>query len=154
MPKYSWIENMIITYLYSHKEMSGYDFIKYCKENDVNISAGSVYPILKRLIEKKIVKADSQGRKKIYTLINPENRNSAERSHIYLKNNINKIGTTISCSCDLIPTSLRDEVSSYLKTLCSTDWKNPEALKRLAEETRRFDENILKHISILEGGRS
>jgi len=154
MPKYSWIENMIITYLYSHRQMTGYDFIKYCKENDVNISAGSVYPILKRLSEKNMVKVDLQGRKKIYTLISPENPNSAERSHIYLKNNINKIGTTISCSCDLIPASLREEVSSYLKTLCSTEWKNPEAIKKLEEETRRLGENILKHLNFLEGGRS
>ena len=62
------IKMLILNYLMDHGELTGYEFIKYCRENNIPASSGNVYPQLKKLLEHKIVEYYEEGKKKVYTL--------------------------------------------------------------------------------------
>ena len=60
---------MFILKQLAKSRMSGYEIMKKCEEIlGYRPSAGSIYPLLKAMEEKKIIKGERKGRKIVYTL--------------------------------------------------------------------------------------
>uniref|UniRef100_A0A7V3RDK8 PadR family transcriptional regulator n=1 Tax=Mesoaciditoga lauensis TaxID=1495039 RepID=A0A7V3RDK8_9BACT len=65
---YPMLKMMLLNFLSENKEGTGYDFLKYAKEKGMPASAGTVYPQLSDLLDKKMIEQKIIGRRKIYSL--------------------------------------------------------------------------------------
>lgn len=65
---YPMLKMMLLNFLSENKECTGYDFLKYAKGKGMPASAGTVYPQLSDLLDKKMIEQKVIGRRKIYSL--------------------------------------------------------------------------------------
>lgn len=68
MNRYPFIKSMILNYLMTNNEVTGYEFITFCKKRGIPVSSGTVYPHLKDLTSQNILTFKEQNQKKIYSL--------------------------------------------------------------------------------------
>ncbi len=68
MKRFSIIRAMIFEYLQEKQAISGYAFMKYCRDMGIPASSGTIYPYLRELKEQEVIKEIQEGKRKIYTL--------------------------------------------------------------------------------------
>ena len=66
------IKGLLLDYLSRHGEMTGYAFLRYCREEGMPVSNGTVYPHLKHLMDHGMLSARKEGQRVFYQISDPE----------------------------------------------------------------------------------
>lgn len=104
---------LIVNYLLSYDELTGYDFIKYCKKFGISASSGNVYPQLKKMNESGIISYREEGKKKVYTLTD-EGREIISNSAI-----------------EKLPQFIREAMLKNMMITSEMDWTKEEDIDKL-----------------------
>jgi len=146
---YSVVKKAILNYLVKNQKLTGYEFIKYCREIGFNISPGTVYPALKKLLEKNIVIYKISGRKKVYELteLGKKYYSKIETEN---KNETNKIRMVIECECTGLPEKYKEKIAKFIQKLPKTNWENLESVKRIIEDFKECEIHLNEYYKKLE----
>lgn len=126
MEDISGIWFIIFNYLSFHGEMTGYEFMKYCKEKDIVISSSGIYPHLKKMFKSKLIDYREDGNKKIYFLT-PRGRMIYSRSE------------TLGA-----PSEIKEERIKLRLAMKQIDWRNKEDHMKLRNTLIQFIESVEK----------
>ena len=116
------IKGLLLDYLSRHGEMTGYAFLRYCQEEGMPVSNGTVYPHLKHLEDHGIISARSDGRKKLYTLTG--------KGKAIVRLHENK------------PPELRKNLIHFLHVLGAADWNCRENVEKLRGYLAAMDREL------------
>jgi DNA-binding PadR family transcriptional regulator len=120
------IKGLLLDYLSRHGEMTGYSFLRYCQQEGMPVSNGTVYPHLRHLEDHGIISARSDGRKRVYTLTGK--------------------GTAIVRLHETKPPELRTNLIHFLHVLGTADWNRPENIEKLRGYLGAMDRE-LRHVA-------
>jgi len=137
MGRYGFLKALILEYLYRYGEGSGYDFIKFCKEGGIEVSAGTVYPHLSKMLNDGFVAFRKEGRKKKYFLTD-KGKALAQKiveSKENLKEVFKKLGVTTGLDT---PEFVGKSVRKILTTLKEVDWRRKKGVEKLIKELEEF----------------
>ncbi|HOO74863.1 MAG TPA: PadR family transcriptional regulator [Tepiditoga sp.] len=144
MNKEPIIKTSIIKYIYNNKKATGYDFIRYCRENNIKVSAGTIYPHLSNLCLEGYLKFEENGRKKEYYLTEKgmglyekisENNDLAKKT-------VEKLQLVITCNCENVPFEIKNSVKNFLGNLTTLNWDNKERIIQFKNEINELSEKI------------
>lgn len=133
MRAHPFIRLMIMNYIYKRNEMTGYEFIKFCRSNGIMASSGTVYPNLKALEEEGIIEFRQDGKRKIY-ILTKEGRSS--------------IVQTIDVS---IPDMIKDAFFKNISLASNMNWGDVEDLNLLLSNVDIIRNYIALHLQSLTG---
>ncbi|MCD6450678.1 MAG: PadR family transcriptional regulator [Thermotogaceae bacterium] len=132
---------MILVYLHKYGEGSGYDFMKFCKEKGIAVSAGSVYPHLSKLSENGFVEFKTEGKRKKYFLTE-KGKNLAQKiveSRENLKEVFRKLGVTVGFDA---PEFVEKRINSIFTALRKVNWEQKRNIEKLIKELEEFIEDL------------
>ncbi len=148
IPKIPIIKNTILKFLEKNGEMTGYDLLKHCRENEISISPGSVYPQLKNMTRDGLIESKEQGRKKIYTLTE-SGKNEIEtirQESSDVLHTVGKLRLVINCDCDSVPGEFKYGMREMLESLGDMDWKDMDTLRCFLGKLECVRNSIKKYI--------
>ena len=146
MRKYGFLKALILEYLYKYGNGSGYDFMKFCKENGIKVSAGTVYPHLARLLEDGYVDLKIEGRKKNYFLT--KEGESLARKIVESRENLKEVFKKLGVSTGLdAPDFVNTHIQKVFASLKSIDWKRKKGVEKLIEELEEFIKDLRRWYS-------
>jgi len=125
------VKGLLLDYLSSHGEMTGYTFLRYCEEEGMPVSNGTVYPHLKHLEDHGIISARTEGRKKLYALTG--------KGRAIVRLHENK------------PPELRKNLIYFLHLLGAADWNRCENLEKLLGFLSAMDRELRRVAKEAEG---
>lgn len=131
MSRPAFMKVMIFSYLMKNQELTGYDFIKFCRENGIPASSGNVYPHLKALEEAGFIDFKEEGKKKIYSLTKKGEKKLAQSP------------------LTTVPEFMRDRFLRTMNLAVSLDWQNAEELEKLlanVKENKTSLENYIREL--------
>ncbi|MGC8589733.1 PadR family transcriptional regulator [Athalassotoga sp.] len=139
---YPMVKMMLLNFLCENKEGTGYDFLKYAKEKGMPASAGTVYPQLSDLLDKKLIDQKIVGRRKLYSLT-PEGNNFVKQlreNTDTIKLMMRKIGIVVGEKNPSMPEEIKTAVKNLLYVLYDLSSKDfngkvsmKESLKLIVE---------------------
>jgi DNA-binding PadR family transcriptional regulator len=116
------IKGLLLDYLGRHGEVTGYAFLRYCRDEGMPVSNGTVYPHLKHLEDHGIIGARTEGRKKLYSLTG--------RGRAIVRLHENK------------PPELRKSLIHFLHVLGAADWNRRENIEKLRGYLAAIDREL------------
>jgi DNA-binding PadR family transcriptional regulator len=116
------IKGLLLDYLSRHGEMTGYAFLRYCQEEGMPVSNGTVYPHLRHLVDHGVLSVRREGRKRLYTL-------TAK-------------GSAIIRLHDNKPAELRKYLIHFLHDFAAPDWNQPDRIERLRGYLAAMDREL------------
>ncbi len=146
MGRYGFLKALILEYLYKYGEGSGYDFMKFCKERGIEVSAGTVYPHLSKLSKDGLVEFTVEGRKKKYFLTE-KGKTLAQKiveSKENLKEVFKKLGVTTGFDA---PEFVGRRMRKIFTSLKEVDWKRKKGVEKLIEELEEFIKDLRRWYS-------
>lgn len=127
--KYPFVKINILQYLVSNGELTGYSFIKYCENNGISVSNGTIYPHLKELENAGLIESTVDGKRKVYQL--------TDSGENWVKNSTNAS----------MPSVLSHSFVRLYRSIDLVKWEDAEDVKKLAamlEQTKRtLDEYVI-----------
>lgn len=133
------------------KEISGYDFIKYCRDHGVEVSSGSVYPHLKALLNEKIITFRVEGRKKIYFF--------TEEGKVYFSREMEKdnesgivfdrLKLAMNCDCNGIHKEVKMKIQDFIRKAFDLDWNNTEEIISFIDYLKSLENGLEEYIVVL-----
>lgn len=136
MARYPFLKGMILNYLVERRELTGYDFIKYCRTIGVTASPGSVYPHLKDLEDEGVVAQQTQGRRKIYTLTQKGVR------------------TIAALPISRVPSFLKIYFFRSLGLAGAIDWSDPVEVEKLLANMREAQAQLEHFVENLKSAKT
>ncbi len=130
--KFPFIKMTILQYMCSYGELTGYSFMRYCREKGIKVSSGTIYPHLKELEELGIISFRQDGKRKVYTI--------TEEGQEFIK----KLSTNDT------PQMLYSSVTRFYNVLTMTIWNDIESLKELKKSVKIFENTLDEYIDIIE----
>ena len=130
--KFPFIKMNIIQYIYVNKEMTGYSFMKYCKERGINVSSGTIYPHLKELEDLGMITHRKDGKRKIYTI--------TKDGKLWLE----------KLSKNDIPKILQGFVEKFYKSIFTTIWNDKDSILKLKNSLSELQKGIDNYIDYLD----
>lgn len=130
--KFPFIKMNILQYMCSYGELTGYSFMRYCREKGIKVSSGTIYPHLKELEELGIISFRQDGKRKVYTI--------TEEGQEFIK----KLSTNDT------PQMLYSSVTRFYNVLTMTIWNDVESLKELKKSVKIFENTLDEYIDIIE----
>ena len=130
--KYPFIKMNLLLYLMEYGEMTGYSFMKYCKQRGLPISNGTIYPHLKDLESGGLIEGEVDGKRKVYKLT-PYGKE-------WIENSTN--GT--------MPERLKRSYMHLFRSFDMTKWDNLMELNTLLRELEHFQQALTNYIQVLE----
>lgn len=130
--KFPFIKMNILQYMCSYGELTGYSFMRYCREKGIKVSSGTIYPHLKELEELGIISFRQDGKRKVYTI--------TEEGQEFIK----KLSTNDT------PQMLYSSVTRFYNVLTMTIWNDIESLKELKKSVKIFENTLDEYIDIIE----
>lgn len=130
--KFPFIKMNILQYMCSYGELTGYSFMRYCREKGIKVSSGTIYPHLKELEELGIISFRQDGKRKVYTI--------TEEGQEFIK----KLSTNDT------PQMLYSSVTRFYNVLTMTIWNDVESLKKLKKSVKIFENTLDEYIDIIE----
>jgi len=143
--KSSFLKLMILQYIRKHDKLTGYEFMKFCREKGLRVSPGTIYPHLKDLSDRKILTVVNEGRKKYYILTEKGKKTleELESRKEEIKKLVSKLG--IMWETDInIPRTVLQALRKFLTDLHNFDWNRGNVrvllkdIEKLAETLRRW----------------
>lgn len=122
---------MILNYLMKNRQLTGYEFIKFCREHGVSASPGNIYPHLSELEEEKLVEYRVEGKKKVYTLT---------------KSGIEELERL---PVSRVPEFLRSVFFRNMGLASSIDWPSPDDVTKLLKNLKEAEQFLLDYIRTL-----
>lgn len=122
---------MILNYLMKNRQLTGYEFIKFCREHGVSASPGNIYPHLSELEEEKLVEYRVEGKKKVYTLT---------------KSGIEELERL---PVSRVPEFLRSVFFRNMGLASSIDWSSPDDVTKLLKNLKEAEQFLLDYIRTL-----
>ena len=140
--------NTILKFLEKNEEMTGYDLLRYCRENQISISPGSVYPQLKKMADDGLINSRNQGRKKIYSLTEKgiDEITSIRESGNDVFQTVGKLRLVINCDCDSVPGEFKYGMREMLESLGDMNWDDIDTLKCFLGKLECVRNSIKKYI--------
>ncbi len=139
---------MLFKFIAQNDRITGYDFLKYCKEKGISASSGSVYPHLKEFVRKGLIEKSVSGRKNYYSLTE-EGRKYFEQINSYKKgvqNIFNKMGVVFENNFSDAPDELREKFNLLYYKVHSTKYNNKKSLKELLSIIQDIEKLLRRHI--------
>ncbi|HIT73900.1 hypothetical protein B5E58_03585 [Tyzzerella sp. An114] len=130
--KFPFIKMNILQYMCSYGELTGYSFMRYCREKGIKVSSGTIYPHLKELEELGIISFRQDGKRKVYTI--------TEKGQEFIE----KLSTNDT------PQMLYSSVTRFYNVLTMTIWNDIESLKELKKSVKIFENTLDEYIDIIE----
>lgn len=130
--KFPFIKMNILQYMCSYGELTGYSFMRYCRDKGIKVSSGTIYPHLKELEELGIISFRQDGKRKVYTI--------TEEGQEFIK----KLSTNDT------PQMLYSSVTRFYNVLTMTIWNDVESLKKLKKSVKIFENTLDEYIDIIE----
>ncbi|MDN5343166.1 PadR family transcriptional regulator [Oceanotoga sp. DSM 15011] len=149
MKNIPFIKATILNYLYSKKELTGYDFMKFCSKQNIKISPGSVYPHLKKLENDGYIKYKKEGKKKVYTFTE-EGLNyfkSLNISNELIDKTFNKVQFVINCNCENVNYEIKNNIKNLIKELSDLDWKKKNDILNFLDKINILEKSIIKFLN-------
>lgn len=135
---YPMLKMMLLNFLAENKAGTGYDFLKYAKEKGMPASAGTVYPQLSDLLEKKLIDQKVIGRRKIYSLT-PEGNDFVKQlreNTDTIKMMMRKIGIIIGEKNPSMPEDIKTVTKNLIYTLYDLSNKDFNSKVNLKESLK------------------
>ena len=131
MSRQPFIRMMILNYLLKNETLTGYEFIKFCRENGVSASPGNVYPHLSELEVQKLVVYRVEGKRKIYSLTDSGMRELARMP------------------VSRVPEFLRNVFFRNMSLASTINWADPSDVSKLLNnitEAKEFLEDYVRKL--------
>ncbi len=135
---YPMLKMMLLNFLAENKAGTGYDFLKYAKEKGMPASAGTVYPQLSDLLDKKLIDQKVIGRRKIYSLT-PEGNDFVKQlreNTDTIKMMMRKIGIVVGEKNPSMPEEIKTVVKKLLYVLYDLSNKDFNSKVNLKESLK------------------
>lgn len=134
MPKFPVLKFMILEYISKYGSTTGYSFMKYCSENGIPASSGTVYPHLKDLTNKEIIHYEKSGKKKIYYLTEKGEKitKNLYNNKKVIENELKRIGIIFNHDMhDEIPKEFKKEFFNINIKLHNLKWDDKNDISEL-----------------------
>ncbi len=139
---------MLFKFISENEKITGYDFLKFCKEKGIKASSGSVYPHLKEFESKGLITKIKQGRKNYYSLTK-EGKEYSKTMQDYkdkTKKILTKLGVEFEENNKQIPKELNDKFRLLYLKFHSTKWKNKKSVKNILEIIEDIEKMLRRQI--------
>jgi DNA-binding PadR family transcriptional regulator len=139
---------MLFKFIAENEKITGYDFLKFCKEKGISASAGSVYPHLKEFEERGLVKKKIDGRKKYYYLTE-EGKKYYEKIDEYknnAKNILSRMGIVFENTFSEMPKELSEKFRLLYYEVRGANWKNKKSMKKVLKTIEEIEKMLRRQI--------
>ncbi len=143
MAKFAFLKFLLLNFIEKKGEITGYDFLKYCKEEGIPASAGTVYPQLGDLTKNGILNQRNEGRRKFYYLTKEGKKflNDIQSSKEVFKNLMNRVGIAMDNPYTSMPKEIQAVFKGLFYRMHAVNWEKKKDVERLVkdlEETEKY----------------
>ncbi len=140
---------MLFNFIAENEKITGYEFLKFCKEKGISASAGSVYPHLKEFEERGLVKKKIDGRKKYYSLT--EKGEKYYKKIDEYKNNtksiLSRIGIVFENTFPKMPKELNEKFVFLYYKVQGANWKNKKSIEEILKTIEEIEKILRRQIN-------
>lgn len=130
--KFPFIKMNILQYIFTKGELTGYSFMRDCRERGIKVSSGTIYPHLKELEEMGVITHKQDGKRKVYT--------TTEKGKEWIK----------KMSLNDTPEILQGSLSRFYNVMTVTVWNDIESLYKLKSSLEHFEKSLNEYINIVK----
>ncbi len=144
MAKFAFLKFLLLNFIEKKGEITGYDFLKYCKEKGIPASAGTVYPQLGDLTKNGILNQRNEGRKKFYYLTE-EGKEFLKDIHSnkeIFKNLMRKVGIAMDKPYTSMPKEIQDVLKRLFYRIHAVNWKKRKDVEGLIRDLEDVEGQI------------
>lgn len=147
----SVIRHLLIEYLKEKGEATGYDMLKCFRQNGMTVSPGSVYPLLKDMLNEGLLEVRKDGRRKVYRLskhfLSEPDRKMREDA--LGKKSHNTIQMLVYCNCRHLDDRSKSAIQDLVSLLGATHWEDEEQVGQVVQSIRHMDQSIVEYLNTL-----
>ncbi len=146
MAKFAFLKFLLLNFIEKREEITGYDFLKYCKENGIPASAGTVYPQLMNLKNKGILSKEDTGRRKIYRLTKTGKRflKEVQSNKEIFKGLMSRVGIAMDNPYTSMPNEMQDVFKRLFYRVHGVNWKRKKDVETLLDELANVNKCVEK----------
>jgi DNA-binding PadR family transcriptional regulator len=144
MGKFAFLKFLLLNFIEKKGEITGYDFLKYCKDEGIPASAGTVYPQLGDLMKSGILNRRSEGRKKFYYLTEEGKKflKDIQSNKEVFKNLANRVGVAMDNPYMSMPKEMQAVFKGLFYRIHAVDWKKKKDVEALIEDLKKVEKHI------------
>ncbi len=144
MGKFPFLKILLLNFIEKKGEITGYDFLKYCKEEGITASPGTVYPQLNALTKDGILTKKIDGRRNVYFLTQKgkDFLKEIQMKKEGFKNLMSKLGIVMENPNAFIPANVKKRFKTFFYSLHSVNWKKKSDVEDFLKELRKLEDEI------------
>lgn len=144
MAKFAFLKFLLLNFIERKGKVTGYDFLKYCKQEGIPASAGTVYPQLGDLTKDGILNQRSEGRKKFYYLTEEGEKflDDIQSNKEVFKNLMSKVGIAMDNPYTSMPKEIQTVFKSLFYHMHAVNWKKKKDVEALIENLKEVEKYI------------
>lgn len=151
----SVIRHLLIEYLKEKGEATGYDMLKCFRQNEMTVSPGSVYPLLRAMLNEGLLTVYNDGRRRVYRLSGHDRlqQESKVMADELGKKKRSTIQMLVYCNCRDLDERSRKAIQNLIQLLSSTHWESEQQVAQVIQSVRQMDQSLVNYLNTLKHKR-
>ncbi|WP_036224734.1 PadR family transcriptional regulator [Mesoaciditoga lauensis] len=156
MARFPFLKILLLNFIEKEGKTTGYDFLKYCKKENITASPGTVYPQLEALAKDGILEKKVDGRKNVYFLTKKGKGflKEIQKSKEGFKNIMSKLGVVMENPQTSMPKSIQKSFRAFFYSLHSVNWKREKDVENFLKEFERVESEIRRWLNERKSDKS
>lgn len=144
---HSTVHDLLIHYIHEKGQTTGYEFLKACRLRGIEVSPGSVYPLLNKLREQGLLTSRREGRRIVYQFQNPydSDRIAGYREGKVRKKRAQRFQMLAVCICRGLDERSREAIQSFIRGLADTEWADHSQVNELIQSIQKMSDSLLQY---------